>query len=62
MERSLLGGFLGHVHFNNRALLDRYVLEGPEDAILVFRGDGLQYTPWRAESPFQVPGVPSTGT
>ena len=34
------GCFYGHVHFNNRALLDRYVLQWPEDAILVFCGDG----------------------
>ena len=45
-----LGRFYGNVYFNNRALFDGYFMEGSEDAILVFRGDGhacLQYTPWR---------------
>ena len=46
------GRFYGYVHLNNRALLDRYVLEGSEDAILVFCGDSQcscpQYTPSRA--------------
>ena len=29
-----------HVYFNDRALFDRYVLKGPEDAILILRRDG----------------------
>jgi hypothetical protein len=28
-----------HVHLNHRAFLDRHLAEGPEDAVLVFRGD-----------------------
>ena len=34
------GRFYWHVHFNNSALLDRYITERSENAILVFRGDG----------------------
>ena len=37
--RSFCGGRYGHVDFNNRTFLDRHLMKGSEDAVLVLRGD-----------------------
>jgi hypothetical protein len=36
-DRPFCGRFGGQVYLNDRSLLDRCLLKGPEDAILVFR-------------------------